>query len=160
MSADLRLYQTNVIDNCRENIVAGLRKQMIVAPTGSGKTIIGSQIIKGVVAKGKRALVLAHTREIIAQTSDKLTAEGIDHGIVQAGFAPRDSSVQIATVQTLSSRAMRSRRMELPPADLLIVDECHHCLATTWRKIIESYPQTPLIGLTATPCRGDGRGPS
>ena len=49
-------------------------------------------------------------------------------------------------------------RMELPPADILIIDECHHCPAQTYRKIIDAYPQAVLIGLTATPCRGDGRG--
>ena len=48
--------------------------------------------------------------------------------------------------------------MKLPPADLLMIDECHHATATTWRKIIEAYPDAVLIGLTATPCRGDGRG--
>ena len=48
--------------------------------------------------------------------------------------------------------------MRLPPADLVIIDECHHATAQTWRKIIEAYPDAVLIGLTATPCRGDGRG--
>ncbi|MFZ2079357.1 MAG: DEAD/DEAH box helicase [Xanthobacteraceae bacterium] len=158
MTAELRAYQIEVIEKCREEIKVGNDKIIIVAPTGSGKTIVAGSIIKSVVAKDKRALVLAHTREIIGQTSAKLAAEGIDHGIIQAGFAPRDAAVQIATVQTLSSRAMRSRRMELPAADLLIVDECQHSTAATWRKIIESYPQAVLIGLTATPCRGDGRG--
>jgi DNA repair protein RadD len=158
MSADLRPYQIDVIEKCRENIAGGLRKQIIVAPTGSGKTIIASSIIKSAGDKGKRALVLAHTREIIKQTSGKLFAEGIDHGIVQAGFPTRDAPVQVATIQTLSARAMRSSRMKLPPADLLIVDEGHHATAQTWRKIIEAYPQAALIGLTATPCRGDGRG--
>jgi DNA repair protein RadD len=66
MSADLRPYQVDVIEKCRENIAAGVRKQIIVAPTGSGKTIVAGSIIKSAGAKGKRALVLAHTREIIA----------------------------------------------------------------------------------------------
>jgi DNA repair protein RadD len=158
MSAELRPYQVDVIEECRRQIPAGKRRLIIVAPTGSGKTIVGSQVIKGVVAKGRRALVLAHTREIVRQTSDKLSAEDIDHGIVQAGFSPRDAAVQVATVQTLWSRAVRTDRMELPSADLLIVDECHHSTAATWRKIIEAYPGAVLIGLTATPCRGDGRG--
>ena len=66
--------------------------------------------------------------------------------------------VQLASVQTLWVRAMRSEAMKLPPADLLMIDECHHATATTWRKIIEAYPDAVLLGLTATPCRGDGRG--
>jgi DNA repair protein RadD len=158
MSAELRPYQLDVIEDCRKNIAAGVRKQIIVAPTGAGKTIVASAIIKGAVTKGKRALVLAHTREIITQTSGKLYAEEIDHGIVAAGFSGREAPVQVATIQTLSARAMRSSRMELSPADLLITDECHHATAQTWRKIIKSYPEAVLIGLTATPCRGDVAG--
>jgi DNA repair protein RadD len=83
MSAELRPYQIDVIEKCRENVTAGLRRQIIVAPTGSGKTIIGSQIIKGAIAKGKRALVLAHTREIIAQTSDKLSPSAQRYSIAR-----------------------------------------------------------------------------
>ena len=48
--------------------------------------------------------------------------------------------------------------MELPPADLLVIDEAHHCPAATYQKIIDAYPDAMLLGLTATPCRGDGRG--
>jgi DNA repair protein RadD len=104
-------------------------------------------------------LVLAHRREIITQTQRKLSEHGIRSGIIQAGFDPRPmEAVQVASIQTLWSRAMRSDAMELPPAHLLIVDECHHCPATTYRKIIEAYPDAILVGLTATPCRGDGRG--
>ena len=107
---------------------------------------------------GKHVLVLAHRLEIINQTSEKLFAHGIEHGIIQAGYMTRpDEPVQVASIQTLSSR-MRGNRMELPPADLLIIDEAHHCPANTYREIIAAYPHAILIGLTATPCRGDGRG--
>ena len=104
-------------------------------------------------------LVLAHRLEIITQTSVKLHARNIAHGIIKAGFEPRPMErVQLASVQTLWVRAMRSEAMRLPPADLVIIDEAHHATAHTWRKIIEAYPDAVLIGLTATPCRGDGRG--
>jgi DNA repair protein RadD len=104
-------------------------------------------------------LVLAHTREIIKQTSEKLCAQVISHGVIQASFPTRPcESVQVASVQTLWARAMRTNRIELPPANLIIVDECHHATANTWRNIISSYPNAAIIGLTATPCRGDGRG--
>jgi DNA repair protein RadD len=106
-----------------------------------------------------RVLVLAHTREIIKQSSAKLFAHGIEHGIIQAGYMTKpDEPVQIASVQTLWTRAMRTKRMDLPPADLLIIDEAHHFPANIYRRIIDAYPQATLIGLTATPCRGDGRG--
>ena len=48
--------------------------------------------------------------------------------------------------------------MDLPPANLLVIDECHHAPAQTYQKIIAAYPDAMLLGLTATPCRGDGRG--
>ena len=65
----LRLDQSEVINQCRQKLAAGVSKICLVAPTGSGKTVIAAEIIRGAVAKGKRVVVLAHTREIIKQTS-------------------------------------------------------------------------------------------
>jgi DNA repair protein RadD len=156
---DLRPYQDEVIAEFDRTIAAGQRRIILVAPTGSGKTMIGSAIIKSAVASWKSALVLSHRREIITHTSAKLRAFGISHGIIQAGFSPRPlEPVQVASVQTLTQRAIRTDVMELPPAELLIVDECHHCPAQTFQKIVDAYPEATLLGLTATPCRGDGRG--
>jgi DNA repair protein RadD len=156
---ELRTYQSDVLANVAQAVDAGAHRILLVAPTGAGKTIIASSTIEAAQHKGERVLVLAHTREIIKQTSEKLFDNGIEHGIIQAGFMTRpDEPAQIASIQTLWTRAMRTGRMELPPADLLIIDEAHHCPANTYRKIIDAYPQATLIGLTATPCRGDGRG--
>jgi DNA repair protein RadD len=83
----------------------------------------------------------------------------LEHGIIRAGLAmDLDQIVQVCSVQTLWERAMRTKKISLPPADLLIIDESHHVPARTYRKIIEAYPNAVLIGTTATPCRGDGRG--
>jgi DNA repair protein RadD len=154
---ELRPYQQDAIAEVEQQITAGERRIIIVAPTGAGKTVIGAALINS--ATNKKVVVLAHTREIIKQTAEKLFAHRIEHGILQAGFASRPwLPVQIASVQTLWARGMRTDRMALPAADLLIVDECHHAPAGTYRKIIAAYPNAVLIGLTATPCRGDGRG--
>jgi len=127
-----------------------------VMPTGGGKTIVASNIIRDAARNRKRVLVLAHRREIIAQTSQKLFAYGVPHGIIQSGFQPRPlENVQVASIQTLWRRSCKSAP---PPADLLIVDEGHHTPAFTYREIIAGYPDAVLLGLTATPCRGDGRG--
>ena len=67
-------------------------------------------------------------------------------------------AVQVASIQTLWVRSQHTGKMELPRADLLLIDECHHAPAMTYRKIIAAYPDAVLLGLTATPCRGDGRG--
>jgi DNA repair protein RadD len=156
---DLRRYQEDVIAEFHHMVALKQSRVIIVAPTGAGKTIIAAEIIKRKVTARQNALVLAHTREIIKQTAIKLFARGIAHGVIQAGITPRPfEPVQVASIQTLWARAMRTERMELPPADLLVVDECHHCPANTYRWIIDSYPGAVLLGLTATPCRGDGRG--
>jgi DNA repair protein RadD len=131
----------------------------LVAPTGAGKAVIIAAIVHKAIAERKRVLVLAHTREIIKQTSRKLFEYGVEHGIIAAGLVAHPGErVQVASIQTLWSRAVRRERMPLPVADIVIIDEAHHCPALTYRKIIKSYPNAMLLGATATPCRGDGRG--
>jgi DNA repair protein RadD len=116
------------------------------------------------VHRRQRVLFLAHRREIIDQTSRKLPANGIRlgmHGIVVAG-RERDlrpqAMVQVASIDTLLARGIRSETMPLPPADLIIFDEAHRTRGRTREHLIKRYPDAALIGLTATPCRGDGRG--
>jgi DNA repair protein RadD len=156
---ELRPYQIEVIGEVQEVVAAGHRRLILVVPTGGGKTVVSSEIVKGAVADGQNVLVLAHTREIIRQTSLKLYGYEIEHGIIAAGLVEHsDRPVQVASIQTLWSRAMLRGTMRLPPADLLIIDEAHHCPATSYRKIVASYPNAIVLGLTATPCRGDGRG--
>jgi superfamily II DNA or RNA helicase len=138
---------------------AGRRRILLVAPTGSGKTVTAGATIAEAVRSGERVLFLAHRHELIMQASAKLHDFGIDHGVIKAGFPTRPGErVQVASVQTLHARAIRGTAMELPRADLVIVDEAHHCRAQTYRGIIESYPDAVILGMTATPCRGDGRG--
>jgi DNA repair protein RadD len=160
----LRSYQTDVIAALYRAIKDGKRRIILVAPTGAGKTVIGAAVIRDAVSKHKHVLVLAHRREIVQQTRDKLHELGIWCGVIMAGVTTQEAApVQVAAVQTLDARAMRhgpngETRMELPPATLVVVDECHHATAKTWRAILDQYPDAIVIGLTATPCRGDGRG--
>jgi len=156
---DLRDYQVKVIDDFEREIADSKRRIILVAPTGSGKTVIASAIIKLFIERRRGVLVVAHRREIIKQTSDKLHANGVPHGIIMAGEQDRPLEfVQVASIQTLWVRGVQRESMELPKAELLVVDEAHHCPANTYSKIIETYPDAIVLGLTATPCRGDGRG--
>ena len=158
-----RKYQTDVIAKFHET-AKNFWRIIAVAPTGAGKTVISATIINDYVARGCEVLVLAHRREIIGQTSKKLRDLGLWHGTIMAGEKAHPMApVQVASVQTLWSQAMRQgpygkTRINLPPARLVVVDECHHATANTWRKILDAYPDARILGLTATPCRGDGRG--
>ena len=156
----LHPFQEKVIADVDAAIAAGRRRIIIVVPTGGGKTVIASALIKHVAQQRGASLVLAHRREIIQQTSVKLRAHGVAHGIIQSGVQPRQlEDIQIASIQTLWTRHTRAAvPVPLPPARLLVVDEAHHCPARSYRKIIEGYPDAILVGLTATPVRGDGRG--
>ncbi len=157
---DLRPYQEKVVAESEAALAAG-EKVILVAPTGSGKTVMGAAIAQHAAEQHRGVLFLAHRREIIDQTSRKLHAHGVRHGVIMAGADDRlrpMACVQVASVATLWSRGMRSDAMPMPAADLIIVDECHHAPANTYTKIIEHYPDAKVLGLTATPCRGDGRG--
>ena len=153
----LRPYQERGIAAVRAEIARGVRRVLMVLPTGGGKTVVAAAIIAGAVRKQKRALFLAHRRELIDQCYGKLLASGLarEHlGTILAGDSARyrpNAPVQVASVQTLVGR-------KHPPADLIFVDEAHHTTARTYARILESYPGAVVVGLTATPCRGDGRG--
>jgi superfamily II DNA or RNA helicase len=162
MSAPLlRPYQIDLVAEFDREVAAGKRKILLVAPTAAGKTVIMAAIIAAAVAERKRVLVIAHRREIITLTSRKLHDREVWHGIIRAGDEKKlrpTAAVQVASIQTLHARAVRSTTMRMPLADLLIIDEAHHARAATYREVIDAYPDAILRGLTATPCRGDGLG--
>jgi DNA repair protein RadD len=155
----LRPYQIDLIERIEQITASTARRVLMVAPTGAGKTVIAVALIRLAVARGERVLVLVHRRELVQQTVRKLYEQGIDAGIIQAGITPRpEQPVQVASIQTLWARAYRGTRMKKPPADLVVVDEAHHVRARTWMGILDSYQNATILGMTATPCRGDGRG--
>jgi DNA repair protein RadD len=155
----LRPYQRKLVDDTRAAITRGHRRLLQVLPTGAGKTVVVADIIASATSRGKRCLVLTHRRELLSQSAMKLFDVGVDAGVVAAGFVSRpEQAVQVASIATLHARAIRAASIELPQADVIVVDEAHHCRARSWRAIIDAYPDAIVLGLTATPCRGDGRG--
>src|ERR1700738_181446 len=114
---ELRQYQIPMMRGLERLVGRGEPKICNGAPTGSGKTVIASAIMHGSV---RRALVVAHRREIVNQTSAKLTAFDVHHGIIQAGDENKLrplARVQVASIQTLHARAIRAETMLMPLAD-------------------------------------------
>lgn len=155
----LRDYQEEAVNGLRTSIGSGKKKPILLSPTGSGKTIMATSIAKSAIQKGKRVLFLAPRRELIYQCSRAFTKNHIIHGIIMAGvrMSPSDR-VQVASFDTLHARAIRNEIIDLPEADVIIVDEAHLSIADTKQAIIRRYPDAIVIGLTATPARSDGRG--
>ena len=151
---DLRPYQREAIEQVRERLRRGAKRVLIVLPTGGGKTVVAADIIRSATERGSRTLFLAHRRELIQQTADKLNRFGVRHGIIMAGQRPAlQHHVQVASIQTLARR-----RDSLKSVDLIFFDEAHHAAAGQYTDVLEWYPQARVVGLTATPWRLDGRG--
>ena len=149
----LRSYQLQAIASVRIAVMQA-SKALLVMPTGSGKTVVFSEICRLANDKGKKVLILVHRRELVTQASDKLKKAGVEHGIIAAGFDPSDHPVQVASVQTL----IRRLNSGTFTPDLIIIDEAHHAVAGSWDKIIGHFTDAKIIGVTATPSRLDGRG--
>ena len=127
---------------------------VLVLPTGAGKTTVGTAIAEGAVQRGHRVVVLVHRVEILDQWVARLSGAGLSVGVVAAGRAASpDRLVQVAMVDTVRARGTA------PDAEIAIVDECHHTAAATWGRVVSAYSDAvAIVGLTATPARGDGKG--
>lgn len=155
----LRPYQAELLEGIRESIRGGHRKILAQLPTGGGKTRVASEVFTGARSKGKRCLFLAPRRELITQTRDSFASHGLHAGIIMAGErASPTLDIQVASFDTLHARAFRTKKLAMPPADIVIIDEAHLSLAQSRADIINFYQDAIRIGLTATPCGPNGRG--
>jgi len=146
---ELRPYQADAIAKVEEAIEQGIRRIMLMAATGSGKTLIASSIVSNLHNQSRPpAIFTVPALELIDQTLEKFHAAGIyDVGVMQAQHRLTDSSqpIQIASVQTLMRR-------DIPPADLVFVDEAHRWFDFYRRWFLDlEWANVPFIGLSATP---------
>jgi DNA repair protein RadD len=162
----LRAYQETLIERVRDRIRTGLRRIVMVAVVGAGKTVMASAMIESAVTRGGRVLFLAHRTELIDQACAKLASFGVAYGVILSGRPGNPlAQVQVASVQTLGRRLKRQDPAGLQIVarawdhfDLIIADEAHHFCAGTFREVLDAYPDATVIGLTATPYRLDGAG--
>jgi superfamily II DNA or RNA helicase len=122
--------------------------------TVTHNTVLASAIIHSARARSDaRVLFIAHRIELIDQTVRQLARWGVTEvGVMRADDERTNAlaPVQVATIQTLARR-------DLPPASIVFVDEAHRAPGETYRRVLDAYPDAFKIGLTATPCRLDGK---
>lgn len=145
-------YQKTAVKRVRSTWAAGARSVVLVAPTGAGKTAMGVHL-----ANASRVLWVAHRRELINQAHRELVGHvGSEQAVgkIMSGETPRPGArIQVASVDTIRGA---HDRIDFKP-DLVVLDECHHFMADTYRLLVAAHPKAPLLGLTATPQRSDGR---
>lgn len=146
-----RAFQSPALRGIAEGLIAGHKNQMLMAPTGAGKTYLGLRLAHAALKRGKRATFLCDRKTLINQTSKRAYEYGMDHSIIQADHPMEDWSkpFQIASIQTIEKRGW-------PKTDVLIVDEAHTTREEWVKYAMES--QARVIGLSATPfTRGLGK---
>ena len=157
-----RSYQKECLNSILDRRSKNVTRQLVTLPTGTGKTVIFSLAAKELQC---RTLILAHRDELLTQARSKLGMiwPEASVGILRAASDEVGSQVVVASVQT----ACRDRRLQSlvrQDFDLVIVDEAHHAAAPSYRKIVTELgfmngdPRKLLLGVTATPRRGDGIG--
>jgi superfamily II DNA or RNA helicase len=160
----LRDYQEQAIEAVDLAWRQGRKAPLIVLPTGTGKTIVSAMMMNNLFSmRGGRSLFLAHRRELLDQTSDKIRlVGGCTVGIVQGKRNQMDRDVTIGSIQTLGHKSGKrlAKLIEQGPYAMVACDEAHHAVSPQWERVIkalrEAYPEILMFGMTATPGRADG----
>lgn len=156
---ELRPYQSEAKVAIFEEWDKGVKRTLLVLPTGCGKTIVFAKVTEDCVRRGNRVLILAHRGELLDQAADKIgKATGLGCATEKAEETCLGSwfRVVVGSVQSL----MRDKRLKQFPVDYfdtIIIDEAHHCLSDSYQKILDYFKEANILGVTATPDRGDMR---
>jgi len=153
----LRPYQAEAKQAILSAWSEGYQKTLLVLPTGCGKTVVFSSVAEEQVNKGHRVLIMAHRGELLTQAADKLMdATGLESVLEKAESSSLGSSVPV-TVGSVQSLAQEKRLARFPSDYFqdIIVDEAHHCLSDSYKRVLNHFPKANILGVTATPDRGD-----
>ncbi len=155
---ELRPYQ----QEAREKIFGAwetVDRTLLVLPTGCGKTIVFAKVTEECVRRGGRVLILAHRGELLEQAADKLAkATGLRCAVEKAEESCLGSWYRV-TVGSVQSMQREKRLSKFDPEyfSTIIIDEAHHCLSDGYQTVLRHFPQAKVLGVTATPDRGDMR---
>lgn len=156
---ELRPYQQAAKAAVLDEWDRGVDKTLLVLPTGAGKTIVFSAVTEEAVRRGGRVLILAHRGELLEQAADKLEkSTGLRSSLEKAESSCLGSwyRVAVGSVQSLQ-RPSRLDRFAPDYFNTIIIDEAHHCLSDGYQRVLEHFSAAKVLGVTATPDRGDMR---
>ncbi|MCI6535087.1 MAG: DEAD/DEAH box helicase [Lachnospiraceae bacterium] len=154
---ELRPYQKEAKDAIFTEWENGIKKTLLVLPTGCGKTIVFAKVAEECVREGSRVLILAHRGELLDQAADKIAkSTGLGCATEKAEQTCIGSwfRIVVGSVQSL----MREKRLNQFPDDYfdtIIIDEAHHCISDSYQRVLQHFPEADVLGVTATPDRGD-----
>lgn len=156
---ELRPYQEEAKEAVEGQWESGTKKTLLVLPTGCGKTIVFAKITEDCVRNGDRVLILAHRGELLEQAADKIAkATGLGCATEKAEETCLGSwfRITVGSVQSLM-RETRLKQFSRDYFDTIIIDEAHHCISDSYQRILKHFPEAKVLGVTATPDRGDMR---
>ena len=159
MPSQLRPYQQQAKTAIHAEWDKGHSKTLVVLPTGCGKTIVFAKVAEDQVRAGQRVLILAHRGELLEQAAEKIkSTTGLVCATEKAEQTSIDSwyRITVGSVQTLQ----RQKRLDQFAPDwfgTIIIDEAHHAVTDGYRRVMEHFPAANVLGVTATPDRGDMR---
>lgn len=155
----LRPYQEEAKASIFKEWDKGVKKTLLVLPTGCGKTIVFAKVTEECVRQGKKVLIMAHRGELLEQASDKIEkATGLGCALEKAQSTCLGSwfRIVVGSVQTLQNMN-RLKKFPTNYFDTIIIDEAHHCLSDSYQRVLNYFSSADVLGVTATPDRGDMR---
>ncbi len=156
---ELRPYQAEAKAAVFEQWDKGSLKTLLVLPTGCGKTIVFAKVAEDCVRQGYRVLILAHRGELLEQAADKIkkstnlgcATEKAEQTCLGSWFR-----ITVGSVQSMQ-REKRLSQFSEDYFNVIIIDEAHHCISDGYQKVLQHFPSAKVLGVTATPDRGDMR---
>lgn len=156
---ELRPYQQEAREAVEQDWKSGIKRTLLVLPTGCGKTIVFAKIVEDCVREGRRVLILAHRAELLEQAADKLSrSTGLKCAVEKAEESCLGSwfRVVVGSVQSMQ-RPKRLQQFERDYFDTIVIDEAHHCISDGYQAVLQYFSEADILGVTATPDRGDMR---
>lgn len=150
----LKSYQRKALHEVNTNYANGIKSQLLVMATGTGKTVVFCEFIKELISVEKKVLILVHRDELINQAERRLKLHTSEpFGIEKAERKANNENIVLASVQTLKGK--RLKKFAKDYFDVIVIDECHRSTANSYMTVRNHFKKSHVLGVTATPKRQD-----